>query len=94
MCFLNEYTCKISCLNQDLNITAAMNRSIEGSGIAQACKVESCELVQHITEGSTTMQPMIPLFQFGPFNFIPLVILLACICSLGLIAFLHWRGYL
>lgn len=51
MCYINEYACKISCLNTELNTTSAMNRTIEG--LHEGCRVISCEFKGYYSEGGS-----------------------------------------
>jgi hypothetical protein len=52
MCFLNEYSCTVRCLNTDLNVSAAVNGTIQSLRPAgDQCRVMACEFVGQIGDG-------------------------------------------
>lgn len=64
MCYLNEYSCTVRCLNTDLNVSAAMNGTIQSLRPAgDQCRIMACEFVGEIGNGPmTTVSDQIPVF--------------------------------
>ena len=85
MCYGNNYQCDISCINSDLNMTSAMNETINGvwwpAGVADGrCQVTACELVEHVSGSgmNTTFSDLLSTWWFWPL-FVVCVVLAAVV---------------
>lgn len=75
MCYLDTYTCSVQCLNSNLNMTSAMNGTIESiRSIGTGCHVTACELVSHASEGSYV--GAINIFNLWRLLLIPIAVLI------------------
>ena len=67
MCFLNEYTCTVRCLNTELNVSQAMNGTIQSLRPAgDQCRVMACQFVGEIGDGPGLVESGLTLNNFWP----------------------------